>query len=483
MRVVFVSSECSPFIKTGGLGEVVGSLSKINKEINNHVSVIFPAYKSIKENIRIDESIKMRVFFEHNWRELNVHCVKEGGINLYLIDYPPYYDREYIYSPPSGDVWDNPLRFGFLSLSALQTITELKLEPEIIHIHDWHTGLLPLYKNLYYPNLKNSATVMTIHNIAYQGVFDSSFIPLLNLPWEVYKPFDGIEFYGRLNFLKAGILYSDVLTTVSPNHAEEIKSDKGFGLEGIIKQKKYFFGILNGIDTEYWNPETDKHLVKNYNFRHYKTGKRKNKEEIKKTFGLDTPLTRPLVIFIGRLTYQKGIDLILPVIEELIIEGFDFIFLGSGEDHYQEKLMEITRKYPRNVSARIEYDETIAHMAYAGADMFLMPSVYEPCGLAQMIAMKYGAVPVVHKTGGLADTVRDFFEHHHSGNGFSFRKPTPSELMLYLLKALSIYYQNYLNRSARWDLLVKNCMSADFSWHKSIKEYMKIYSIAKMLKK
>lgn len=483
MRVVFVSSESTPFVKTGGLGEVVGSLAKCNKEINNEINVIIPAYKSIKDRINPERTIRSKVFFESNWREFDIHQVCEGGINFFLIDCANYFDRDYIYSPPEKDVWDNPLRFGFFSLASLQTIVEFNLSPEIIHIHDWHTSLLPLYKNLYYPSLKTSATVLTIHNIAYQGVFDSSFLPLLNLPWDIYKPYDGIEFYGRLNFLKAGIIFSDAVTTVSPAHSEEIKSDSGFGLEGVIRQKKYFFGILNGIDTDYWNPEKDQHLIKNYRFRNYKAGKRKNKEEIKRIFGIDTPIIRPLVVFIGRLTYQKGLDLVVPVIEELIIEGFDFIFLGSGEEHYQDKLMAIIRKYPRNVSARIEYDERIAHLAYAGADIFLMPSIYEPCGLAQMIAMRYGAVPVVRRTGGLADTVRDFFEHHHSGNGFSFRSSTSQELMLSLLKAMSIYYQNFFNRSNRWDIIVSNCMSADYSWNRSIREYMKVYSIAKMLKK
>ncbi|MFN3947143.1 MAG: glycogen synthase [Aquificaceae bacterium] len=479
MKIVMVASESAAYIKAGGLGDVIHSLSKALIKLGHTVYVIMPKYSRVKAQFEPVGSIKVPFKGEQN--QAQIYQDIKDHVRYLFIDYPNYYQRDYIYATPKGEYEDNPLRFGFLSLAALEVIKILQIQPQIIHLHDWHTGLLPLYKKLYYPELKHIPTIFTIHNALHQGIYDPHFLPMLNLPWSLYHPYEGIEFYGKINFLKAGIAFCDVLTTVSPSYAEEIKQ-YAYGLEGLIREKKYFFGILNGIDYDVWNPEEDRLIKGKYNIKTFQKGKFINKKHLKDIFGFKTHSEKPLVGMVSRLTAQKGLDIIQGIICEAVREGFDFVFLGSGEEKYQEMLIEFMKKHPESVRVRIEYNEELAHKIYAGSDMFLMPSLFEPCGISQMIAMRYGTVPIVRSVGGLKDTVIDYVNDPLQGNGFTFEEFSSKELMHALLKA-RVYYDMYAcDHSKDWIEIVKRCMKRDFSWEKSARDYERIYTTAIMLR-
>ncbi|MEN3027675.1 MAG: glycogen synthase [Aquificaceae bacterium] len=480
MKIVMVAPESAAYIKAGGLGDVVHSLAKALIKLGHTLFVIMPKYSKIKGNLRKVSSGS--VSFKGAMQEFNLYEDIKEHVRYYFIDFPEYYGREHIYATPKGEYEDNPLRFGFLSLASLEAMKLLKIEPDIIHLHDWHTGLLPLYKKLYYPELASVSVIFTIHNALHQGIYEPHFLPMLNLPWEFFHPYKGMEFYGKINFLKSGIAFCDVLTTVSPSYAEELRN-YAYGLEGLIREKKYFFGILNGIDYEVWNPEKDRFIRYNYSVKNYNKGKSGNKKYLKETFGLKTSQEKPLVGMVSRLTTQKGLDLVQEVLQEMVRVGFDLVFLGSGEERYQDMLIDFMKKHPESVRVRIEYNEELAHKIFAGADLFLMPSLFEPCGLSQMIAMRYGTVPVVRATGGLKDTVIDYVENPLEGNGFSFKEYSGKELMHTLLRARVYYDMQVCNHSKEWSEIVKRCMKRDFSWERSAREYERIYSTALMLRR
>ncbi len=479
MHILMVASESSAYIKTGGLGDVIHSLSKALVYLGHRVSVIMPKYAKIRGNF---EKLKEdKVYIDYQERTFGILRDHKEGIDYYFIDYPPYYDRPYPYSPPKGDYPDNHIRFGFLSLCALRIVESLNLKVDIIHIHDWQTSLLPLYKNIYFPSLSNVPTVLTIHNGMYQGIFDAHTLPQLGIPWEMFHPFGGVEFYGKLNFLKAGITFCDLLTTVSPSYAQELK-EYAHGLEGVIREKKYFFGILNGIDYDVWNPEKDPYIKENYSYKDFHRKKPKNKRELKEIFGLSTFDQKPLVGIVARLTHQKGFDLLEGIISETVREGFDFVMLGSGEDRYQEMLINFMKTYPEGVRVRIDYNEELAHKVYAGSDIFLMPSLFEPCGISQMIAMRYGTVPVVRAVGGLKDTVIDYIKDPDEGTGFVFEEFTSKDLLHALLRARVFYGMYICFNDLRWAEIVRRGMRKDFSWEKSAREYERVYHTAKVIR-
>ncbi|MCX8075428.1 MAG: glycogen synthase [Aquificaceae bacterium] len=480
MKIAMVASESSAYVKAGGLGDVVHSLAKALIKLGHTVHIIMPKYSKVKGYLaKVGQGM---VHFSNQQITFNIYEDIKEHVRYKFIDFPEYYEREYIYATPKGEYEDNPLRFGFLSLASLEVIKLMGIKPDLVHIHDWHTGLLPLYKKLYYPELEDVPVIFTIHNALHQGLYDPYFLPFLSLPWEVFRPYEGIEFYGSINFLKSGIAFCDVLTTVSPSYAEELRHH-AYGLEGLIREKKYFFGILNGIDYDVWNPETDKYIKHHYSIRNFPKGKAGNKKHIKEVFGLKTPHYKPLVGMVSRLTTQKGLDIVQGILPESIKEGFDFVFLGSGEERYQDMLIDFMKKYPESIRVRIEYNEELAHKIFAGADLFLMPSLFEPCGISQMIAMRYGTVPVVRATGGLKDTVVDYLENPLEGNGFSFYEYSSRELMHALLKARVYYDMNTCNGEKEWSEIIKRCMRKDTSWEKSAREYERIYSTALMLRR
>jgi len=452
LKVAFVASEAIPYAKTGGLADVVGTLPKYLNKLGIKTIIFLPKYKGIvgkfqKElSVKLDNTDKVKIFRD------------ETG---YFVDYPEFYDREGIYGTPGGDFEDNCERFTLFCKAVTQFITEDSFD--LIHCHDWQTGLIPLYIRLKGLNIK---TVFTIHNLGYQGKFPASKFSLLGIDEKYFTP-EGIEFYGEINFLKAGILYSDVITTVSENYAKEIQTPEfGFGLEGVLKNRgENIFGIINGIDYNIWNPQTDPLIYHNYSdFR----GKQKNKIAITSEYNLDP--TRPLIGMVSRVAAQKGFDILIDVLGDIIDKGFCLILLGLGEEIYHQKLKGFENLYPKCLSINIKFDNRLAHRIYAASDFFIMPSLYEPCGLGQLISLKYGTIPMVRRVGGLADTVNEFNPETLTGNGFLFDDYSGKALIGGLEKAYKIY-QN----QALFLTLSENCMKYDYSWERSAERYKNLY--------
>ncbi len=452
MRVAFVTSEAIPYTKTGGLADVCGTLPLILGKLGVETSIITPRYKQI----HAAKIMELTVDFNGQKR---IDVYKD---NLtYFIDYPEYFFRDGLYGTPSGDYPDNCERFALFSRSVIELLKKTKFD--IVHCHDWQTALVPLYVKKEKLNVKS---VFTIHNLGYQGRFPKEKFPVLELGWEYFTP-EGIEFYGDINFLKAGIINGDIITTVSPTYAREIQTPEfGFGLEGVLKEYSYkLSGILNGIDYEIWNPEKDPYVYNPYaDFK----GKQKNKIELTNECLLD--FNKPLIGMVSRIAGQKGFDILTKILDDIVTLNYAFILLGFGEEQYCEKLTRFGNAYPGQISINIKFDEILAHRIYAGSDFFLMPSRYEPCGLGQMISLRYGTVPIVHKTGGLADTITQFNPTDISGNGFIF-EPYSAES---LLDALKVAYSIY-SRKEIFERLSEDCMKYDFSWHRSADEYKGIY--------
>ncbi|MEO0185783.1 MAG: glycogen synthase, partial [candidate division WOR-3 bacterium] len=411
-----------------------------------------PKYRGISAKKVMDMEI------EHNG--IKRISVFQDGI-AYFVDYPEYFDRDGLYGTPSGDYPDNLERFTLFAKAVIALIRTKNFD--IVHCHDWQTALVPLYIRKY--DL-TSKSLFTIHNLGYQGRFPKNKFALLGIEWEYFNP-EGIEFYGDINFLKAGVLYSDMITTVSPTYATEIQTPEfGFGLEGILRKYSHkLCGILNGIDYQVWNPETDSLIYEPYNdFK----GKKKNKLELTNELLLNSK--KPLIGMVSRIAGQKGFDLLTKILDDIISLNYSFVLLGFGEEYYCEKFKQFANSYPGQVSINIKFDETLAHRIYAGSDFFLMPSKYEPCGLGQMISLRYGTVPVVHRTGGLADTVIQFNPDKMSGNGFVFENYAAQALIDTLKSAYSVYCKEEI-----FTALSQSCMKYDFSWDRSAHEYKDIY--------
>lgn len=453
MKVAFVASEAIPYAKTGGLADVVGTLPIYLKKLGTKTSIFLPKYKGIRGSLVHNLQVDMK-------KKYNVQVYSEG--DFYFIGYPEFFERDGLYGTEKGDFPDNCERFTLFCKAVTQLI---KIDSyDIVHCHDWQTGLIPLYIKLSGIATK---TVFTIHNLGYQGRFSDSKFPILGLPKEYFNP-EGIEFYGDINFLKAGIVYSDIVTSVSENYAREIQTPElGFGLDGILKKRSNrLVGIINGIDYTLWNPKTDDLIYKKYNDFN---GKQKNKNSLAEDCDIDGK--PPLIGMVSRIADQKGFDIIVKAFDNIIDMGFSFILLGFGDEHYHKKLKTFEAIYPNRVSVNIKFDNKLAHRIYAGSDFFLMPSKYEPCGLGQLISLKYGTVPIVRKTGGLADTVVEFDPDTFSGNGFLFEEYSYHDL----LKTLSKSYEVYCNKDS-FKILSENCMNFNFSWGESAKKYKRLYA-------
>jgi starch synthase len=452
MRVVFVASEAIPYAKTGGLADVVGTLPLHLKKIGIETTVIIPRYKTIQGSLVEEFQIEMGKTF-------NVRVYKNK--DFIFIDYPEFFERDGIYGTKKGDFPDNCERFTLFCKAVTHLLKNG--DYDIVHCHDWQSGLIPLYIKL--QGIK-SKTVFTIHNLGYQGRFPGSKFSILGIPDSYFRP-QGIEFHGDINFLQTGILFSDILTTVSENYSREIqKPELGFQLDGIIRDRsEHLVGIINGIDYSVWNPEVDDLIYEKYGDF---VGKHKNKLHLTEECNIDEK--RPLIGMVSRIAEQKGFDIVIKVFDEMIDTGFSFILLGSGDVHYYEKLKKFESIYPDKVSVNIKFDEKLAHRIYAGSDFFLMPSRYEPCGLGQLISLKYGTVPIVHKTGGLADTVQEFVPEALTGNGFLFNKYSSREF----LDALDRAYKAYIDQDS-FKILSQNCMNYNYSWEESAKKYRKLY--------
>lgn len=460
-KIGYVAAESVPFVKVGGLADVVGSLFKIFKK-NSYL--FLPLYKKVKEKFKIEEIDEIEIYFTDFRKEKSKIYKAVDFANVIFIGNDYYFDRDEIYGPEGKDYNDNIERFSFFSKSVCEICKYLDIKIDVFHCNDWHTSLLPLYLKLFYDDFyRNTKVVFTIHNIAYQGIFPPDKFVILGLPWE-YFSIEGIEFYGNINLMKAGIIYSDIITTVSKKFAEEIMTEEfGFKLDGLLrKYKEKIVGIINGIDYQIWNPMLDEYIKKKY-----KTlkGKIINKVYLQEELSLTKSQDLPLFGIVSRLAEQKGIDLIIEKINDLMTKDIQIVILGEGEGKYKEKLSEISLRNPKKFCFICGFNEKLAHQIYAGSDFFLMPSRFEPCGLGQMIAMKYGTVPVVRKVGGLYDTVKDYDE---GGLGFTFYKD--DEFTPTIERALSIYKNKNL-----WEQLVRKCMKLDFSWKNSSEQYREIY--------
>ncbi|MEO0128135.1 MAG: glycogen synthase GlgA [candidate division WOR-3 bacterium] len=453
MKIAFVTPEAVPYAKTGGLADVCGTLPLYLRDLGIQTNIILPKYKGIGGEKFID----LEVEFEGNKKTIPVFT---DGI-AYFIDYPEYFNRDGLYGTPSGDYPDNCERFTLFARAVIALIKKVKFD--IVHCHDWQTGLVPLYIKKYGIDSKS---VFTIHNLGYQGRFSREKFPVLGIEWD-YFTLEGIEFYGGLNFLKAGLIYSDIITTVSPTYAKEIQTHEfGFGLEGVLqKYNQKLFGILNGIDYKIWDPQNDKYIYEK--FSDY-IGKKKNKLGLTCELCLDSK--KPLIGMVSRIAGQKGFDILIKILDDIITMNYNFVLLGFGEEYYCEKLKKFGDAYPGQVSINIKFDEHLAHRIYAGSDFFLMPSKYEPCGLGQMISLRYGTVPIVYKTGGLADTVIQFNPESLTGNGFIFETYSAQSL----IETLKFAYYVYI-REEIFSKLSENCMKYDFSWNNSALAYKNLY--------
>lgn len=464
MKVFICASEIVPFSKTGGLADVAGALPLVLEKHGIEVRLATPRYKIVTGHPAIDGAGRLQV----TGLSSDIDVAKIGkNVQVYLIKNDKYFDRDGLYGDKAGDYADNLERFSFYCRRSLDLLKEINFKPDILHCHDWQTALIPVYlKTLYHKDnfYKDIKTLLTIHNLGFQGVFNKDEFPKLGLDWQLFN-IDGLEFYHKINILKGGVIFSDLLNTVSPTYAGEIQTqESGCGLEGVLhKRKKGLSGILNGLDYELWDPEKDTYIYKPYSAGAFRD-KYVNKKMLQEECRLSVQEDIPLFGMVSRLSEQKGLDLIGQSMEGLLGHcKLQIIVLGVGDAKYHELLQELAQKYPGNVSAQIKFDERLAHKIYAGADIFLMPSRFEPCGLGQMIALRYGTLPLVFKTGGLSDTVSQV-------NGFVFKEYTKEAFVRTVESAIAVY------RSKRkWMELVKKAFTYNFSWEKSAGEYIRLY--------
>jgi len=484
LKILFVTPEAAPLAKTGGLADVSYSLPLSLIEKGHDVRIILPKYGAIDERkFKIHEVLRLKNLVakigdkeaRYNIRTSFV-VGNKYKVQAYLVENHEYFsNRKGLYSDPitGKDYEDNNERFILFARSVIEAVKLLGWQPDIIHLNDWQSSLVPLYLKLEKEeSLKNSKTLLTIHNLAYQGEFPLEEFYKLGLP-ESYKFEDGVVIYDKINFLKTGILYADAINTVSPTYAKEIIEDKerSAGLKKVLlKRKDCLYGILNGIDEETWNPEKDEIILRNYNYKSYEL-KLENKKNLAVKFGFDFNPDEPYIYKISRIIDAKGFDLISEIFDELMKLDIKLFLLGVGEKKYHKFFIEKQNKYKNKFGCYIGYNEDLSHYLHAGGDIFLMPSRYEPCGLNQMYALKYGAVPIVRKTGGLNDTIIDIEEDPENGYGFSFKEYKPETLLKSIIKAVDLYKNN----KALWLKIIKRGMKKDFSWNNSAKLYIDLY--------
>lgn len=477
MNIVFAVSECVPFAKTGGLADVAGTLPGVIKRHGHDIRVCMPKYAHITPTAYQLKKLPIRLSIPVGKKKITA-SVWQGMMNtvpVYFIDQNSYFNRQCLYGTSEGDYPDNDDRFIFFNRAVLALLYKLKFKPDIIHCHDWQTGLIPVYlknSHKYEAFFSHTASVFTIHNIAYQGLFDKGSLVKSGLDWKLFT-MEGLEYYDKMSFLKAGIVYSDFITTVSPTYAHEIQSsgEFGFGMEGVLKsQSKKILGILNGIDYEEWDPRTDKLITATYNPPDDCAGKKICKREIQSSFSLTQEETVPLFGMVTRLVSQKGFDLLTSILSIILREHIQLVILGTGDIAYHQLLKKYAQAYKNVFNVSLKFDNKLAHKIYAGSDFFLMPSRYEPCGLGQMIAMRYGSIPIVMKTGGLADTVIDFEAKPAKGNGVVFKRYEPMALVGAFLRAIR-YWKNSHNKR----IITANMSTVNFTWERSAKKYCDLY--------
>ena len=473
-RILFTTSEAVPFIKTGGLADVAGSLPKCFDKRYFDIRVILPKYACMKQEWKDKMEYVTHFYMDLGYKNcyVGVLQMEYDGIQFYFID------NEYYFSGPKpydSAPWDLE-KFAFFSKAVLSVLPVIGFRPDIIHCHDWQTGLVPVYlhdsfqQNQFFWGIK---TIMTIHNLKFQGVYDVKTIKEITGLSDYYFTPDKLEAYKDGNFLKGGIVFADAVTTVSNTYADEIKTPfYGEGLDGLMRARSNSLrGILNGIDYDEFNPETDKRIVQNYNAKTFRKEKSKNKKALQAELGLAQDEKKFMIGIVSRLTDQKGLDLVQCVMDEICTEDVQLVVLGTGDERYENMFRHYDWKYNDRVSANIYYSEDMSHKVYAACDAFLMPSLFEPCGLSQLMALRYGTVPIVRETGGLKDTVWPYNEYDGTGTGFSFANYNAHEMLDCIRYAKYIYY----NKKREWNKIVDRGMAADFSWQTSAGKYQELY--------
>lgn len=476
LQVLFVVSEAVPYAKTGGLADVAGTLPFALKELGADVRVLMPYYGQIKQkNIpvaAVAEDLEGRL--GEAPLTFDLLTPDPGNTPFYFVARDEFFERSQLYGTPKGDYFDNLERFSFFCSAVPSVCQELGFKPDVIHCHDWQASLVPVYLKhrwMSEPALAATRSLLTIHNLAYQGLFPKEKFPLLGLPWMVFS-MNGLEYYDKINLLKGGIVFADAVNTVSRGYSQEIQTPEyGYGLEGVLQHRReVLFGIVNGVNYDDWNPETDPLIAANFSPKDLK-GKARNKAALIEAFNLDKKRAKaPVLGIISRLADQKGFDLVAEVLGELMAQNVLVVILGTGEEKYHELLTAEAEKYPGQLGVKIAFDNRLAHLIEAGADMFLMPSRYEPCGLNQMYSMKYGTVPVVRATGGLVDTVIPVDPAKGTGTGFVFTEYSAEAFLEALNKAIKAYQDKKL-----WKKIMLNGMAQDFSWSASARAYLKLY--------
>ncbi|MBS3976262.1 MAG: glycogen synthase GlgA [Syntrophomonadaceae bacterium] len=472
-KVLILGAEVTPFAKTGGLADVLGSLPKALSELELDVRVAMPCHKQVSKSTYLTD---MPVAMEGHWETAIIRATQlqpnsSKQVPVYLVDNYRYFHRESLYG-----YHDDAQRYDFFCKAVIAMLPLIGFNPDVIHCNDWQTGPLPLYLKERHegePFYKDMATLFTIHNLAYQGRFGREVLAGMGLGNEFFTPAK-IESYGQVNFLKAGLVYADVINTVSKKYSMEIQDPEyGEGLDGLMRQRASdLYGILNGIDYQVFDPSTDPHIAANYNVKDI-SPKKENKKVLQEKMGLPRSEV-PVIGLVTRLAAQKGLDLINEMACQLLHEDIQFVVLGKGEDHFQQMFLQLAKSCKNKVAVKIGFDPELAQLIYAGSDMFLMPSRYEPCGLGQMISLRYGTIPIVRATGGLEDTIIDYNQNNKQGTGFSFKEKTPAALFTAVQRALSLYRNN----PSEWDKMAIRGMQTDFSWNKSAGEYLKAYERA-----
>ncbi len=474
MKIAMIASEAVPFAKTGGLADVLGTLTIALERLGHKISLIVPAYRSVlRSEFHVsDRPHEFTVGVGNRQETASVLRSTIGkAVTVFLIRADQYYDRQHLYGSPAGDYPDNAERFTFFCRAALEV---LRVDPvDIVHAHDWQAALAIVFLKTQadrYPEIAAARTLLTVHNLGFQGLFGPSEWQLLNLAPGYFTP-QYLEFYGKINFLKGGLIFADKLTTVSPSYAQEIMTpEQGFGLEGVVRQRANdLIGILNGVDYDQWNPWTDPYLEQHRGENNL-TVKRNCKKHMRQMLGLPEVTDTPVLAMISRLTPQKGFDLVETIFDRLMERDLQFALLGSGDIRYADFFRGAATRYPQRAAVRIGFDELLAHRIEAGADLFLMPSLYEPCGLNQMYSLKYGTIPIVRAVGGLKDTVQDYDRATESGTGFVFEAYDADAMLDAIDRGLAAYR----NKTA-WAEIQRRAMAMDFSWDRSAQEYSSLY--------
>jgi starch synthase len=481
MHIAFAASECVPFSKTGGLADVIGALPRALAALGHQVTVYLPRYQQTKLDHPKTVIRSITVPFDDRFRFCSI---VDGGVRnhvqFYFVEYPPYFDRDALYGTPAGDYPDNAERFALFSRAVLEASKILGV-PDVFHCHDWQTALIPVLLRSQYmedPAFSDVATVFTIHNIGYQGVFPPEILPLLDLSWDLFTILK-MEFFGQVNFLKGALVYSDFVSTVSRKYSHEIQTAEfGFGLDGVLRDRSATVtGILNGVDYDEWSPEKDELIKARYSAKDL-SGKKECKKDLLAAFGLsDADVNLPVIGIVSRFAAQKGFDLISQIMERLAREEMVMAVLGSGDKHFEEMFLKLNKRFPNKIAVKVAYDNAIAHKIEAGSDMFLMPSRYEPCGLNQIYSLKYGTVPIVRATGGLDDTIDNWDARSGKGTGFKFLEYNGEILLSTIKEALRAYRDQ-----TSWQTLMRNGMAKDFSWNASAKEYVRVFERARQIR-